>query len=493
MSKGGGGGSSTTTSKVEYPEWVDKAAKENLALAGDLANKPYNPYSGKLLADISPYSNEAQRNLLNLARSGLGYAETARATDQLMSDMRYSPASIGASTFNAPTMGAGSMSAPRMNAVNMSAGSMNAPMMNAASMNAANINRGAIDELSPANINARTNALMNPYQQNVIDATVKEMNDARLQTLAQTGDQAQAANAFGGSRHGIMEADVNSDYINNVGAMTANLRNQGFNTAQQAALQSGQFDAGVDQAVALANQQSQNLAGQQNLSALMQARANNQQAGLTANQQNLAALMQARAANQQAGMTAGANNQSAQLTANQQNLAADMQARQANLASQLDAAKANQTSINDTNQFNVQAGLDAQKQRMLASSMVPTAVQAERGLRTADASQLENIGLYNQNRQQQELDLAYNKWLEAQNYPRDMLNLRVQALGGTPYGSTTTGVQPVQGSNPLAGAMGGAMMGATLGSMMAPAGATGLAAVGGAPFLLGGALLGGLL
>lgn len=51
--------------------------------------------------------------------------------------------------------------------------------------------------------------------------------------------------------------------------------------------------------------------------------------------------------------------------------------------------------------------------------------------------------------------------------------------------------QPIY-KNPLSGALGGAALGAGLGSLMAPAGATGLAAVGGWPFLLGGALLGGL-
>lgn len=51
--------------------------------------------------------------------------------------------------------------------------------------------------------------------------------------------------------------------------------------------------------------------------------------------------------------------------------------------------------------------------------------------------------------------------------------------------------QPIY-KNPLAGALGGAALGAGVGSMTAAAGATGLAAVGGWPFLLGGALLGGL-
>lgn len=46
--------------------------------------------------------------------------------------------------------------------------------------------------------------------------------------------------------------------------------------------------------------------------------------------------------------------------------------------------------------------------------------------------------------------------------------------------------------NPLAGAAGGAALGAGIGSLFAAPGAAGVAAVGGWPFLLGGALLGGL-
>jgi hypothetical protein len=358
----GGGGSQTTTQKVEYPAWVDAAAQKNLDLADQLATKPYTGYAGQLLANIDPYTKNAQTALLNLANTNNYDVPLNAATNQLVSDIGYTPTSLSANT----------------------------------------VGRSAVRELDPTMLNKRTADLMNPYTNTVIDNTIKDMDKSRIQALQLTGDKAIAANAFGGDRHGLMEAQVNKDFVDSVGNMSANLRNSQYNNAMNAALASGQYDAGQDAQIALANQKA----------------------------------------------------------------------------------------AQDTAQFNQTTGLDAMKARLAGTSMLPSAVSAERQNQIADASILENVGAFNQNRSQQELDLAYSKYLEEQNYPRDMLNLRVQALGGTPYGSTTTGIQPTQGSNPIAGAMGGAMMGASLGSMMAPAGATGLAAVGGLPFLLGGAALG---
>ena len=71
----------------------------------------------------------------------------------------------------------------------------------------------------------------NPYQQQVIDATMSDMERARQGAVQQIGQQANAARAFGGSRHGIAETMANQEFARNAGSTLANLRSQGFNTA----------------------------------------------------------------------------------------------------------------------------------------------------------------------------------------------------------------------------------------------------------------------
>jgi hypothetical protein len=71
----------------------------------------------------------------------------------------------------------------------------------------------------------------NPFQQQVIDATMSDMERARQGAVQQIGQQANAARAFGGSRHGIADTMANQEFARNAGSTLANLRSQGFNTA----------------------------------------------------------------------------------------------------------------------------------------------------------------------------------------------------------------------------------------------------------------------
>ena len=81
---------------------------------------------------------------------------------------------------------------------------------------------------------------MNPYQQDVIDTTMGEMN--RQYGLQQTGlgDQAIGAGAFGGDRHGIAQAEMARNQMDQSQNWLAGLNNQNF----QQATQQGMFDIG---------------------------------------------------------------------------------------------------------------------------------------------------------------------------------------------------------------------------------------------------------
>ena len=141
------------------------------------------------------------------------------------------------------------------------------------------------------------NQYMNPYTQNVIDSTMNDLDMARQNALNNTGVAATRGGAFGGDRHGIMEAQNNNDYMQNVARTSAQLRNQGFQNAQRAAMgdvsaqnQALSSNAAMAQQAGLANQAAQN--------------ARDQFVGQTANQN----AMQTALANQNAYNRAGAIN-----------------------------------------------------------------------------------------------------------------------------------------------------------------------------------------
>jgi hypothetical protein len=128
----------------------------------------------------------------------------------------------------------------------------------------------------------------NPYENQVVQASLRDVEGARQQAMNTAGAQATSANAFGGSRHGLVEAETNKNFAQQALDQTARLRSQGFNTA----LGASQFDVGQQQSVNAANQMAANQAAQFGAQQGMTAQQLNQQAGLQANQQNLGAAQQ---------------------------------------------------------------------------------------------------------------------------------------------------------------------------------------------------------
>jgi len=91
---------------------------------------------------------------------------------------------------------------------------------------------------------------MNPYTQEVIDRSMRDISTAQQQAMNQLGAQATAARAFGGSRQGVAEALTNQNFINQLATTASGLRQQGFQTA----LGASQQDVANQMQAALANQ-----------------------------------------------------------------------------------------------------------------------------------------------------------------------------------------------------------------------------------------------
>tara|TARA_R110002153_G_scaffold95884_2_gene229933 strand:- start:599 stop:1351 length:753 start_codon:yes stop_codon:yes gene_type:complete len=75
----------------------------------------------------------------------------------------------------------------------------------------------------------------NPYENQVVNQSLNDIERSRLMQQNVGGAQAGAANAFGGSRHGIAEAETNRAYADQSARTASGLRQAGYQNAQDMA------------------------------------------------------------------------------------------------------------------------------------------------------------------------------------------------------------------------------------------------------------------
>jgi len=123
-----------------------------------------------------------------------------------------------------------------------------------------------------------------------------------------------------------------------------------------------------------------------------------------------------------------------------------------------------------------------QAQGMQAAGKIPELAAAQHGIDLKDASALQTIGIAQQGQSQQELDAQRGQFYEQQAWPVQNLDILLSAIGGVPYGTTSTGTststQPTS-KNVAGGVMGGAASGASIGAAFGPWGAGIGAGIGG--------------
>lgn len=97
---------------------------------------------------------------------------------------------------------------------------------------AGNAATGAIDAYSNVpTIASGMAGYMNPYTNEVIDRSMSDMGRMTQMQQQQNAANAARSGAFGGSRHGLVEATTNAEAQRSMGDLSANLRMGGFNTA----------------------------------------------------------------------------------------------------------------------------------------------------------------------------------------------------------------------------------------------------------------------
>ena len=248
--------------------------------------------------------------------------------------------------------------------------------------------------------NTDLSAYMNPYEDQVVQSSLSDLDRARQMQQAQAGAQAGAAGAFGGSRQALLEAENNRNYFDQASRTASGLRQAGFQNAQNlglsdiqtmmqanlanqgANLQADTLTANLAQQAGLANQSAANSAGQFGAQAANQAAMANQAAQNQASQFGAASANQASLSNQNALNQAGqygASAQNAALMANQAaaNRASEFGASAANQADLVNAAASNRASEFGASAANQAAQQAAQQQQQAAMFQAQAANQAQ--------------------------------------------------------------------------------------------------------------------
>jgi hypothetical protein len=107
--------------------------------------------------------------------------------------------------------------------------------------------------LEPLNVSS----FYNPFQEQVIDNTMADLNRGRQLQIQSDQDAAIGRGAFGGSRSAVLEAETNRNYFDRMGNELANLRKQGFDSSADLAMRDRNFRSGINQG--LLNDQYRNL------------------------------------------------------------------------------------------------------------------------------------------------------------------------------------------------------------------------------------------
>ena len=102
---------------------------------------------------------------------------------------------------------------------------------------------GQLNNLAQGPLNIQQ--FQNPYNEQVINNTLGDLNDARQMQIQSDQDAAIGRGAFGGSRSALLESETNKKFADVAGRTAGNLRQSGFNNAANLAMGDRNFRAGL--------------------------------------------------------------------------------------------------------------------------------------------------------------------------------------------------------------------------------------------------------
>ena len=421
----GGGGSSTVTQELD-PQTA--AMQQDLYnRAKGVAQQPFVPYTGPQVAGFNPDQLRQFQATRGMFESGQAYDPTQAL--QGMAQEQFRPTIAPVTGYQAPTIEA--TQAPGAAQIQTTPTFGGSQIGQVSGPQAAQIGQVSTPQFQGL-LGQDIGAYQSPYQQQVIDLA---MGDIQKQAdIARGGSQDRAirAGAFGGSRSAILESESQKPYAEAMAQTAAGLRQSGFEQAQQAA----QSDLARQQQLGIFG------SGQQQQRALQQAQLQ-QQAGLTGVEQQQQRAIQQAQLGQQAGLAG-------------QDIAAQRAIQQAQFGQQAGMFGAELGQQRNLQQAQMQqqremGGLDIAGRAALTQPQLDMQARAQRaGLLGGLAGQqmqglglLGGIGQQQQGLQQAGLGAARGEFDRALGYGPQQFGLLSQAVSGIPgQVQQTTGYNP---------------------------------------------------
>lgn len=169
-----GGSTDVVKSSANILPQYENFANQNLEIAAGIANQPFIPYQGQRIAGQTQDELDSASYLRSMPERFTGFGGgIAQRVDQA-----------------------------------------EAPLM------------------SVDNINANTAAFMNPYLDQVLDASMSDLDRANQMAMNRVGSSAVGAGSFGGSRQGVAQGETNRAFLDQAARTAAGLRSAGFSQAQ---------------------------------------------------------------------------------------------------------------------------------------------------------------------------------------------------------------------------------------------------------------------
>ena len=103
--------------------------------------------------------------------------------------------------------------------------------------------RGLLSDMGTQPLNIQS--FQNPYNEQVINQSLNDLDRARQIRLQSDQDRAIGAGAFGGSRSALLEAETNRNFADAAARTSSNLRQSGYNNSLNAAMLDRNFRSGI--------------------------------------------------------------------------------------------------------------------------------------------------------------------------------------------------------------------------------------------------------
>ena len=434
---------SYTTSSTETPKWMQDAIYNQIQVAQNIANKPYEAYQLPTVAELSPLQQQAYQNVqanqgfwqgdIDKAQSGMyGFSEKGTAdqlgqqqAQYLRQDLVGKNLDAGQGYFNrAGQMDIVGAAQPLLNraASQDIVGAAQPYLQQAGQTTAQSLAERALSAADPyLRASAQSSAskvgeYMNPYQQGVLDVIARQgARNLQENILPGISDTFIKAGQFGSSRMGEFGSRAVRDTQKAILDAQAQAAQQGYGQAMSAAqadlARQGQL-AGTVGSISGAD-----------LSRILQGGAQYGNLGQTAGQLTAQQMQNLTNLGQTQGQLTG--QQMSQLAGLGQ---AQTQAGQAQQQFGLSAAQAEQ-----------QARAQDYQRQMTALQQFANMQQQEQAMRSADVAALESAGRAQQEQQQAQLNAAQQQFQAEQLYPKQQMDwLSTQIRGMAPITPQTT-------------------------------------------------------